>query len=228
MQGAAATESIVAAIDAVSARGECDVLILARGGGSIEDLWCFNDERVARAIRRCSVPVVTGIGHEIDFTIADFAADVRAPTPSGAAELVVPDRRALLSTVADFARRIERTLALHLARSLESHRQFAARLQRAHPGARLGQQAQRLDEVDLRLRAAWDSWLLRSTGRLQLAQRGLQAVSPLATLERGYAIVTNAAGAAVIDAAQLHEREEVQLRFARGSATANVASIRKE
>jgi len=228
VQGAAATESIVAAIDAVSARGECDVLILARGGGSIEDLWCFNDERVARAIRRCSVPVVTGIGHEIDFTIADFAADVRAPTPSGAAELVVPDRRALLSTVADFARRIERTLALHLSRSLESHRQLAARLQRAHPGARLGQQAQRLDEVDLRLRAAWDSWLLRSTGRLQLAQRGLQSVSPLATLERGYAIVTNAAGAAVIDASQLHDREEVQLRFARGSATANVASIRKE
>jgi len=94
VQGAAATESIVAAIDAVSARCECDVLILARGGGSIEDLWCFNDERVAHAIRRCAVPVVTGIGHEIDFTIADFAADVRAPTPSGAAELVVPDRRA--------------------------------------------------------------------------------------------------------------------------------------
>jgi exodeoxyribonuclease VII large subunit len=228
VQGAAATGSIVAAIDAVSARCECDVLILARGGGSIEDLWCFNDERVARAIRRCTVPVVTGIGHEIDFTIADFAADVRAPTPSGAAELVVPDRRALLSTVADFARRIERTLAIQLARSLEAHRQLAARMQRAHPGARLSQQAQHLDEVDSRLRSAWENWLQRSTSRLQLAQRGLQSVSPLATLERGYAIVTNAAGAAVIDATVLQEREELQLRFARGSATASVTSIRKD
>ena len=117
VQGAAATESIVQALDTASRRGDCDVIILARGGGSIEDLWCFNDERVARAIRRAAVPVVTGIGHEIDFTIADFAADVRAPTPSGAAELVVPDRRTLL----DRPRR---------------HRRAAAPARRAVAGAR--------------------------------------------------------------------------------------------
>src|SRR5690606_33847600 len=99
VQGAAATESIVAALETASARDDVEVIILARGGGSIEDLWCFNDERVARAIRRSRVPVVSGVGHEIDFTIADFAADVRAPTPSAAAELVVPDRHALLNTL---------------------------------------------------------------------------------------------------------------------------------
>src|SRR2546423_1366334 len=94
VQGAAAAPALVAALESASARAECQVLILARGGGSLEDLWAFNDERVARAIRACRLPVVSGVGHEIDFTIADLAADARAPTPSGAAELVVPESRA--------------------------------------------------------------------------------------------------------------------------------------
>ena len=91
VQGAQAAAEIVAALELACRRAECDVLILARGGGSLEDLWAFNDERLARAIATASIPVITGIGHEVDFTIADFAADVRAPTPSAAAELVVPD-----------------------------------------------------------------------------------------------------------------------------------------
>ncbi len=105
VQGEAAAPAIVAALDLASARAECDVLILTRGGGSLEDLWAFNDERVARAILRCSIPVVTGIGHEIDFTIADFVADVRAPTPSGAAELVAPDGRAWLQKLSQIGAR---------------------------------------------------------------------------------------------------------------------------
>ena len=228
VQGAAATESIVAAIDAVSARGECDVLIVARGGGSIEDLWCFNDERVARAIRRCAVPVVTGIGHEIDFTIADFAADVRAPTPSGAAELVVPDRGALLNGLLATLERLQFAITGRLGRAIDRQRHLAARLQQAHPGARLSQQAQRLDDMDMRLRRAWQQRLQSLAQRLQLAKRGLDAISPLATLDRGYAIVTNAAGAAVTDATTLHVGEPLSLRFARGNATANVAKIRED
>ncbi|MGH8327648.1 MAG: exodeoxyribonuclease VII large subunit, partial [Steroidobacteraceae bacterium] len=98
VQGAAAVPAIVDAITLASARAECDVLILARGGGSLEDLWAFNDERVARAIHGCRIPVVAGIGHEVDFTIADLVADARAPTPSGAAELATPDRSAVLQT----------------------------------------------------------------------------------------------------------------------------------
>ncbi len=135
VQGAAAVDAIVAAIDAVCRNGGCDVLILARGGGSIEDLWCFNDERVARAIRRSTVPVVTGIGHEIDFTIADFAADVRAPTPSGAAELVVPDRGTLMAGVRGLAARLQQAVQRQLRHAAQRHEQLTARLQRTHPAA---------------------------------------------------------------------------------------------
>src|SRR5579864_6717673 len=99
VQGAAAVPSIVATLQLASARAECDVLLLARGGGSLEDLWCFNDERVARAIHASAIPVVSGVGHEVDFTIADFVADARAPTPSAAAELAVPDGRACGETL---------------------------------------------------------------------------------------------------------------------------------
>jgi exodeoxyribonuclease VII large subunit len=222
VQGAAATESIVNAIDTASRRGDCEVIILARGGGSIEDLWCFNDERVARAIRRAAVPVVTGVGHEIDFTIADFAADVRAPTPSGAAELVVPDCRTLLAGLAGIEGRLQQLAGRWLARAGERFEALMQRLQRAHPGARLQQQAQRLDELDLRLRRAWENGFARAGQRLQLAQRGLDAISPLATLERGYAIVTRADGTVLQDAAEARTGEQIEARLRRGSLKARV------
>jgi len=222
VQGAAATDSIVQALDTASRRGDCDVIILARGGGSIEDLWCFNDERVARAIRRSAVPVVTGIGHEIDFTIADFAADVRAPTPSGAAELVVPDRRTLLAGLAGIEGRLRQLAAQWLTRLNERFGSLSQRLTRAHPGARLQQQTQRLDELDMRLRRAWETAITHAAQRLQLAQRGLDAISPLATLERGYAIVTRADGAVLQDAADARTGDEIEARLKRGSVRARI------
>jgi exodeoxyribonuclease VII large subunit len=227
VQGAAATASIVAAIDSVSTRGDCDVLIVARGGGSIEDLWCFNDERVARAIRRCSIPVVTGIGHEIDFTIADFAADVRAPTPSGAAELVVPERRTLLAGLVNAETRLQRAMQRLMTRAGERSQSLLQRLHRAHPGNRLRQQAQRLDELDLRLRRAWEFSLTRARQRLLLAQRGLDAISPLATIERGFAIVTGPDGAVVQDVAQLQTGDAIEARVARGVVMATVTGKKK-
>jgi exodeoxyribonuclease VII large subunit len=226
VQGAAATESIVAAIDTVSKRGDAEVLILARGGGSIEDLWCFNDERVARAIRRCAIPVITGIGHEIDFTIADFAADLRAPTPSGAAELVVPDGRTLLATFAGVQAQLQRCMARALTRATERYENLAQRLTRAHPGTRLRQQVQRLDELDLRLRRAWESRFTRAQQRLLLAQRGLDAISPLATLDRGFAIVTRPDGSVVQDAASLSPGDAIEARLARGVVQAQVTKTR--
>jgi exodeoxyribonuclease VII large subunit len=192
----------------------------------MEDLWCFNDERVARAIRRSAVPVVCGVGHEIDFTIADFAADVRAPTPSGAAELVVPDRRALLATLGASRQRLAHLVNQLLARAGERFKGLQERLHRAHPGSRLQQQVQRLDELELRMRRAWQNAMLRAEQRLQLAQRGLDAISPLATLERGYAIVTAADGRVLQDVAEVRPGDAIEARLKRGVLAATVSGTR--
>ncbi|MGH8269945.1 MAG: exodeoxyribonuclease VII large subunit, partial [Steroidobacteraceae bacterium] len=154
VQGAAAAPAIAQALQLASARMDCDVLILARGGGSLEDLWAFNDEQVARAIRACAIPVVTGIGHEIDFTIADFAADARAPTPSGAAELVAPDRVACLEALARMESRMTACMRRELRVVSSRFASVGARLKQAHPGMRLVHQAQRLDDLEQRLTSA--------------------------------------------------------------------------
>jgi len=154
VQGDAAVPAIVDAIRTASSRAECDVLIVARGGGSIEDLWAFNDEGVARAIHGSSVPIVSGIGHEIDFTIADFVADARAPTPSGAAELVAPDRNACLEALARTVERLSACMRRELRSVTSRFGGASLRLNLAHPGVRLNQQSQRLDDLEQRLSGA--------------------------------------------------------------------------
>jgi exodeoxyribonuclease VII large subunit len=223
VQGVAAAPAIVAALDLAAARAECDVLILTRGGGSLEDLWAFNDERVARAVHRCAIPVVTGIGHEIDFTIADFVADVRAPTPSGAAELVAPDGRAWLQRLSQLAARFAAGVRRQLQHEHTRYAALSRRLQQAHPGARLAQYSQRLDELEGRLQFALQAGLARQVARLESAARALQAVSPLATLGRGFAVITRAAdGALVTSAEQLQVGESFDARLANGSLRAAV------
>ncbi|MCS6946745.1 MAG: exodeoxyribonuclease VII large subunit, partial [Steroidobacteraceae bacterium] len=166
VQGAAAAPAIVQALQTAGRRAECDVLILARGGGSLEDLWAFNDERVARAIRAVPLPVVTGIGHEVDFTIADFAADLRAPTPTAAAQRVVPDWRDLDAQLAALRGRIGRALRRQLREFAQLLGQIHKRLQRSHPGVRLLQHMQRLDELQVRLQRAVELRLQRAGERL--------------------------------------------------------------
>jgi exodeoxyribonuclease VII large subunit len=268
VQGAAAAPAIVAALDLASARAECEVLILARGGGSLEDLWAFNDERVARALARCALPVIAGIGHETDVTIADFVADLRAPTPTAAAQLAVPDRRVWLQRHAQLAARFTAAMRRQLQQDAASLRALQARLQRAHPGARLAQHAQRLDELELRLRRAMDGQtrtctarlaalhsrlqarspgvalrelqlrvaalatrlqgamrqrVLNASARVELAMRALHAVSPLATLERGFAIITRTAdGTLVRHSAGLRAGDAIQARLADGTIAAKV------
>ncbi|HXY96598.1 MAG TPA: exodeoxyribonuclease VII large subunit [Steroidobacteraceae bacterium] len=184
VQGAAAAPALVAALASAGARAECDVLILARGGGSLEDLWAFNDERLARAIAASPLAVVSAVGHEIDFTIADFVADVRAPTPSAAAELVVPDARACLESVARAGER----LALAMRRELRAIALRVGGAQRrlslAHPGVRLEQQAQRLDDLTARLGGATRSRVQRGHLRLAELQRRLNSRSPDRLLEQ--------------------------------------------
>ena len=226
VQGSAAPAAIAAALDLANARAECDVLILARGGGSLEDLQAFNDERVARALARSTLPVVSGVGHEVDFTIADFVADARAPTPSGAAQLVTQDVRAWLQRLAQIQERLQALWRRREADAQQVLRALQERLQRAHPGARLAQHAQRLDELEQRRQRAWERLLLHARSRLEGVMRALHAVSPLATLERGFAIVQGDGDArAVTDVAQLRVGQRIHARLAHGRLHAEILSL---
>jgi exodeoxyribonuclease VII large subunit len=206
-----------------SARAECDVLVLARGGGSLEDLWPFNEEAVARALFDCRIPTVCGIGHEVDFTIADFVADVRAPTPSVAAELVAPNGQEWLDRLALLARRSTHCMQRLSQDRRARHEWLARRLGQAHPGVRLRHQAQRVDDFEQRFRRAILSTLTRASGRLHTAQRQLMALSPLATLERGYAIVTRSDdGVLLRSSEQVAPGTRIEARLSQGRVRARV------
>jgi len=184
VQGTGVEHEIATAIQTADERRECDVLILARGGGSLEDLWCFNEEIVARALYECNLPVIAGVGHEVDFTIADLAADVRAPTPSGAAELVTPDRAELLSTMQSMERRLIRTLNTTLRGRSENILQLTARLRRSHPGTRLQQLQQRTDDLHRQMISGLQSILLNRHVRQQHLLQRLQAACPIPRILR--------------------------------------------
>ncbi len=188
VQGAGAGERIAQTIRKASGQRSCDTLLLVRGGGSLEDLWAFNEESVARAIVACTIPLVTGIGHETDVTIADFAADQRAATPTAAAELASPDRLEWLNQIRLLNERLARGLHHRLDTQHQRLNELARRLDRLHPRQRLHNHAQRLDELDQRLLTATRQRLQMATQRLQSLSAHLHALSPLATLNRGYAI----------------------------------------
>jgi exodeoxyribonuclease VII large subunit len=199
VQGADAVRSVVASLRTLDEAGT-DVVVVARGGGSIEDLWAFNHEAVARAIAAVSVPVVSAIGHETDFTIADFVADQRAPTPSAAAELMVPDGVALVEGVEDLRRRAERALKAQL---------WVAQ------NARLGLQP--------RLGRAGAARLARAEGRLAALEGRLESLSPRRVLERGYAVVREeATGAVVRHAGQVAPGDDLTVLLAHGALRATV------
>ncbi|MGQ7956560.1 exodeoxyribonuclease VII large subunit [Pseudomonas sp. SP16.1] len=175
VQGREATTQIVRALQLADARG-FDALILARGGGSLEDLWCFNEEAVARAVAACVTPIVSAVGHETDVSIADFVADVRAPTPSAAAELLAPDSSELVQRL----RNLQRRLVLHMQGRLARERLRLEGVSRRlrHPGERLRQQAQRLDDLDMRLRRAFNQQLINQRERLARLDARLAAQHP--------------------------------------------------
>jgi exodeoxyribonuclease VII large subunit len=180
VQGEGAADQIVAALARANDRNECDVLMVTRGGGSLEDLWPFNEERVARAIVASSRPVIAAVGHEIDFTIADLAADVRAPTPSAGAELVSPDQAELQARFTGFEQRLQRAAAILLEHQRQRLRWLAQRL--AHPRRRLQDLAQRLDGLSLRMPAAIGRSLTLHESRIRGLQARLHALNPATTL----------------------------------------------
>ena len=225
VQGDAAPQELITALATAIRRDECDVLILARGGGSLEDLWAFNDEQLARAIAESPIPIVSAVGHEVDFTIADFVADLRAPTPSGAAELVVPDREDWLRVVQSLAMRISRLgrrTVEDLAQALDW---LSRRLVQTSPTAMLERSRTRLAGLNQRLITAVRGAVAGVSHRLELAMRGLHSVSPLATLERGYAIVEEATtGKVLLSPSDVSPGDDIRARLANGELIATVKS----
>ena len=184
VQGEGAARQIVSAIHAAETRAECDVLLLTRGGGSLEDLWPFNEETVARAVYACRIPLVSAVGHEIDFVISDFAADQRAATPSAGAELLSPDQNELASLI----RQLESRLQARTRQRLQSCRDqlgwLVKRISQTHPGRQLQQQAQRLDDLEARLGRAWELLGSRRQAGLDALRGRLAQCSPQQKLQR--------------------------------------------
>ncbi len=185
VQGAGAATEIARTLRTASARKDCDVLLLVRGGGSLEDLWAFNEEIVAHAIVDSEIPIVCGVGHEIDITIADFAADVRAPTPSAAAELISPDQETYLQTFSWYQERLHQLLSNKIRRLAEQIDWLRKRLQQQHPLSYLQQQSQRLDELEQRVNKAWQQQLRNSESNFKHLLHRLLSSSPTQQINRG-------------------------------------------
>ena len=220
VQGEGAAARIAAMLDTASRRGECDVLLLARGGGSIEDLWQFNEEALARAIRASAIPVVVGVGHETDFTIADFAADQRAPTPTAAAELVSPSLEALRVRIAETALRISRQTARSIEYAMQAVDALARRL--VHPAERVRASRQFLQQLEIRLSSATSRLLEQWRGRIGLAGARLANIGHTAVLARGYSLTLNSRMEIVRDAAQVAAGERIVTNLAKGTLESEV------
>jgi exodeoxyribonuclease VII large subunit len=223
VQGDGAARAIAAAIADLNRFGEVDVLIVGRGGGSLEDLWAFNEEVVARAIYASDIPVVSAVGHEIDFTIADFVADRRAPTPTAAAEMVVPRKVDLLEQVNLLDYQLLRNIQIKLAMSKESYRAWVKRL--ADPGRRLRENQQRLDDLSMDLLRRFQERLRRSKDQLAEVAGRLGALSPLAVLDRGYSITHKLPEETIVKNAEALEiGDRVRVTFAQGKSLCRVES----
>lgn len=226
VQGEGAAGQIARAISRAGARRDCDVLIVGRGGGSLEDLWAFNEEVVARAIAACPLPVVSGVGHETDFTIADFVADVRAPTPTAAAALASPDGEALRATV----ERLRRRLARDLRRALETRAQRLDGLARRllTPSQRIERQRRELSAIARRLSIASRSMQQHRARHLAALRAALGHLDPTQVLGRGYSIVRDADGRVRRSSAGLEQGAALDVTFAEGAAAVTVRSTRGE
>jgi len=225
VQGKGAAELIANAINTANERAECDVLIICRGGGSIEDLWQFNEEIVARAIANCNIPTISGVGHETDFTICDFVADMRAATPTAAAELVTPSRDALLNSIRQLKLQLTKNMQFLLNQRTQALDFLARRL--ISPSQQIEQQKLQLAQAAYRLQNAIGQQLkTKQQGLLRLSQN-LQHLNPQAVLTRGYAFVQDTNGAIISNSAQLNKDDAVKLTFGSGSAEATISKIER-
>ena len=227
VQGEGASESIVKGIHALEAE-KVDVMIVGRGGGSMEDLWAFNEEAVARAVFDCSVPVISAVGHETDTTIIDFVADLRAPTPSAAAELAVYDFMEMKKNLKLREERLLHFMQLILERKRQKLEQYSLRMRAYHPQQRLNEQRQFAADAENRLRREMMRRLEQEKDRLGLMAERLKGLSPLEKLSQGYAYVENSSGANVRTVSNVKQGEQITVYVTDGRIRAEVTGVEKE
>ena len=221
VQGEGAAASVARGLEALD-QMECDVIIVGRGGGSIEDLWAFNEEETARAIFACQTPVISAVGHEVDWTIADYVADLRAPTPSAAAELAVFDYRQFEEQRRGYEAALQRGMERRLERLRFRINECRLRLQMRDPQRQLNEKRQRLADCEERMQAVMERRLLDARHRLALASGRLHGLSPLQRISRGFGFVTDADGRRVEHIAQVSPGDTVTVRISDGKMTARV------
>lgn len=219
VQGDGASQGIARALQVMNQRDDIDVLIVGRGGGSIEDLWAFNEERVARAIFDSRIPVVSAVGHETDFTIADWVADYRAPTPSAAVEHIVPDQNELFAQLDGLDTWLRTTIQNRLNRDQTQLQELKTRLSPTQRKDAIYQLYQRVDTFDLACRSGVGRKLADNENRLHALAQHLNALSPLATLARGYSITRKTDGEVLTDTEQVSVGDKIEVQLSRGHLT---------
>ena len=227
VQGSEAPPELVAALRALNNLKEVDVILIGRGGGSLEDLWAFNDERVVRAVAASRLPVISGVGHETDFTLTDFAADLRAPTPTGAAVLASPDIADIRLELQSIERRLASAVQARVINERSALGELSYRLQRVSPLRRILTDRQRLDDLALRLGRGLGHNLSLRRLRLSGLDERLRSLNPLAVLQRGYAVVRRADGSVVSRVGQAETGQEINIRVSDGQLDARVTGVQK-
>ena len=227
VQGEGAADSIVRGIHMLD-QAEVDVIIVGRGGGSIEDLWAFNEEKVARAIFECRTPIISAVGHETDFTIADFVADLRAPTPSAAAELAVADFRQILQNIAGLRDRMQKAMQRMAELGRAQLMQYQMSFQYLNPEAKLRDNRQRLADIDELLRRAMKNRIAEERHMLGIYLERYRGLSPLYKLNQGYSFVSDREGNGIISTKQVHSGDLLEISVTDGVIEAEVRSSRKE
>ncbi len=222
VQGAGAPLELISGLEFFGATGIVDLIIIGRGGGSAEDLWAFNDEQLARAVAACPIPVISAVGHESDFTICDFVADRRAPTPSAAAEIAVPNRYDLLSGLSGAEERLKKAMLHRIGAGKTKLEALSSSVVFRVPERLLDVPRQRTDRAADLLHRAMARDLEQKKQALSIAARRIQILDPLGTLLRGYAAVTDEAGQTVTKASQLQAGDTVSIRFSDGTRRATV------
>lgn len=227
VQGDGAADSIVKGIRMLD-EADVDTIIVGRGGGSIEDLWAFNEEKVARAIFECRTPIISAVGHEVDFTIADFVADLRAPTPSAAAELAVDDMAQVMYTLSSYQERFQRDMREKIEFQRVRLGQYQMRLKYLSPESRLRDRRQALVDFEDTLRRAMDNKLQQYRHRLGIYLERYQGLSPLAKLNQGYSFVADTDGRGITSVSQVKPGDRVEISVTDGVIQAEVSDSRRE